>query len=84
MTRKAWMIRMSVPLFTSAYPVYGGKPSPASKAEYVLFKAGVPAIAPASAGRRLEARGVEPLFPAAMSNDVHGCFIRAISEVKSL
>jgi hypothetical protein len=26
--------------------------------------AGVPAVAPASAGRRLEARGVEPLFPA--------------------
>ena len=30
----------------------------------VGFWAGVPAVAPASAGRRLEARGVEPLFPA--------------------
>jgi hypothetical protein len=28
------------------------------------LKAGLPAVAPASAGRRLEARGVEPLFPA--------------------
>ena len=30
----------------------------------LTFWAGVPAVAPASAGRRLEARGVEPLFPA--------------------
>jgi hypothetical protein len=27
--------------------------------------------------------GVEPLFPAAMSTNVHGCFIRAISEVNT-
>jgi hypothetical protein len=46
--------------------------------------AGVPAVAPASAGRRLEARGVEPLFPAAMSSNVHGCFTRAISGVNML
>jgi hypothetical protein len=30
----------------------------------------VPAVAPASAGRRLEARGVEPLFPHSLSRDV--------------
>jgi hypothetical protein len=31
----------------------------------------------------LEARGVEPLFPPAMSGDVHGCFTRAISEANA-
>jgi hypothetical protein len=31
----------------------------------------------------LEERGVEPLFPAAMSSNVHGCFIRAISEANT-
>jgi hypothetical protein len=31
----------------------------------------------------LEAMGVEPLFPAAMSSNVHGCFIRAISEANT-
>src|ERR1700693_2723213 len=32
----------------------------------------------------LEARGVEPLFPATMSSNVHGCFIRAILEANTL
>src|ERR1700677_2720041 len=31
-----------------------------------------------------ETRGVEPLFPACMSSNVHRCFIRAISEVNRL
>ena len=31
----------------------------------------------------LEARGVEPLFPPAMSSDVHGCFVRAILEANT-
>ncbi len=31
----------------------------------------------------MEARGVEPLFPAPMSSNVHGCFIRAISEANT-
>ena len=31
----------------------------------------------------LEARGVEPLFPAAMSSNVHGCFTRVISEANT-
>jgi hypothetical protein len=32
----------------------------------------------------LEARGVEPLFPAATSSNVRGCFTRATSEVNTL
>jgi hypothetical protein len=34
--------------------------------------------------KHFEARGVEPLFPAAMSSDVRGWFSRAISEENAL
>jgi hypothetical protein len=66
-------------------PNHGGQPSPEGTNAFsnLLGLAGVPAVVPASAGRRLEARGVGPLFPAPMSSNVHGCFIRAISEANT-